>query len=485
MDQIKTIQSIRPSYVIIFSACLTAAIFLLDIHTELGVAGGVPYVSVILISLWLSGSQSTKIIAVICSLLTILGFYLSPDRGEIWKAIVNRNLAILVIWVTAFLGQKFKQGAIQLERRNLELNQEIEERKLAERQFKQVVESAPNAILMFDEAGQIFLVNSQSEKLFGYSRTELFQVKISKLLPIFSPETCHTYYQEFSKLGETKVVGRNEDVIGIRKNEAPFSAEIWFSRIQNTEGSFVLASILDNTATKRIQKHKDEIIGVISHELRTPLAVIRSGVENIKDGVVGEITKEQREIIEMLDNNASKLFHIINNLLDISRLESGKVHINLQKIEIQPLLNQILKNFQIESKEKNIIFDVECSAGVSVLADTEMLFQLLVNLLNNALRFAKRKITLRCHSLTEKDSVQVDVIDDGPGISKEKHEVIFGKFIQINRPKDKIDYKGTGLGLAICREILLNLNGKIWVESVEGQGAKFSFTLPKYSDKSS
>lgn len=235
-------------------------------------------------------------------------------------------------------------------------------------------------------------------------------------------------------------------------------------------------SFRDITERKQLDRLKDEFLGTVSHELRTPLSIIKVALDNLNDNAI-RTEQGQAEAIQMITRNTNRLSRMIDNLLDISRLESGRVKIKLQSIKLNPLIQEVIHNLDVEAQEKHIHFKIKLPEVLpSATADPDMLEQVMYNLLDNALRFAKEQVEI-CAQCND-SAIEVTVTDDGPGIPTEEISTLFNKFIQVRRPIGGSGYKGTGLGLAICKQILQVHNGKIWVESSPGSGARFHFTLP-------
>ena len=245
----------------------------------------------------------------------------------------------------------------------------------------------------------------------------------------------------------------------------------------------------------RIEALKDELIGVISHELRTPLTIIKSAICNLNDGIVGDLTEKQQKIVQTTNRSVDRLARMINNLLDISRLESGRTKVSRKELNLKYLIQDVVASLEEVVQKKNITFTMRIQDNLAaVFGDSDMLTQLMLNLINNALRYAKSNILITAENkkanqqaathelITTPDVIQISVIDDGTGIAPENMKIIFDKFRQVNRPEGGAGYKGTGLGLAICKQIVTLHNGRIWAESELGNGARFHFTIPQYDE---
>lgn len=249
----------------------------------------------------------------------------------------------------------------------------------------------------------------------------------------------------------------------------------------------------------KLDNLRDDFISFVSHEIRSPLTVIKASVESLADGIAGELTKRQSDFVKMAYRNAEYLSKVVENMLNLSRLESGKAVIHRVRINSASLLRDTLQNFRGECERRGIELDLDLpggppAGGISlpdIDGDTDMVQQVLINLLSNAIRFANKRILVRamlagsefhCDKAGRRlGGVQISLIDDGPGIPADQIGDLFNKFVQIRRVVHSGDYRGTGLGLAICKEIVELHQGKIWAESHPGAGARFTFILPQYS----
>ena len=230
---------------------------------------------------------------------------------------------------------------------------------------------------------------------------------------------------------------------------------------------------------REVQNLKEGFISTVSHEIKTPLAILETGLANIKDGLCGNLTKKQAETIQIVYNNAKRLGRIINDILDLSRLESGRGRMNREFVSIKEIGSRALDTCDKVKTNKVILKNDIPDSIPNIWGDRGTLEQLFINLINNAVRFAKSEVGLQGQVKDGGKTIQITVIDDGPGIPLEEQSRLFNKFEQLNRPKGGSGYKGTGLGLAICKEIVELHEGQIGVESSLGHGARFWFILPK------
>lgn len=354
---------------------------------------------------------------------------------------------------------------------------DITEKKRAEERFRRVVELAPSGMIISNNAGKIILVNMQAEKLFGYKREELIGQPIEILVPERFRNSHPKHRENFTHNPIARPMGAGRELFGLRKDGSEFPVEIGLNPIETDSGLIILSSVIDITERKKVDQLKDEFLRTVSHELRTPLAILRMGIDNLEAGRIMELNEDEREMMDLFRRNADRLERLINDLLDLSRLESRQTKINIQLVGVRPLFDELIKGFEILAAEKSIRVGFKADNILPFIkADPDLLARVINNLFNNALRFAHSHIGLEIHR--EGSKLHVKVSDDGDGIRPENLKALFNKFVQINRPVGGGGYKGTGLGLAICREIILLHQGSIWAESQVGVGSTFHFTIP-------
>ena len=184
--------------------------------------------------------------------------------------------------------------------------------------------------------------------------------------------------------------------------------------------------------------------------------------------------------MELAHRNVDRLAKMINNLLDLSRLESGAARLSRRELDLRSLAEEVVQGLRL-ADTKGVALETDFPQTLPLVqADPEMIAQVITNLTDNALRFARSRVTVRLRS--DEGSVRVEIIDDGPGIPAEKIDALFGKFVQLERRSGE-GYKGTGLGLAICKEIMRLHGSSIEVSSVVGAGTQFSFRLPSKEER--
>jgi two-component system sensor histidine kinase/response regulator len=230
---------------------------------------------------------------------------------------------------------------------------------------------------------------------------------------------------------------------------------------------------------KELDKMKSDFVSNVSHELRTPLTSIKGSVDNMLDGLTGSLNEKQVRYLARIKSNSDRLSRLINDLLDLSRIESGRVEVRSTTLSLTALAEEVAEHLRSLAAEKLITIEVpSTNPQVTAWADRDKVTQILINLIGNAVKFTPQngKVTVALEKNSD-DYVQISVDDTGPGILPEEKNKIFSKFYQL-ADVDKQKPKGSGLGLAISKALVEMHGGRIWVESEVGKGSTFSFTLP-------
>ncbi len=237
---------------------------------------------------------------------------------------------------------------------------------------------------------------------------------------------------------------------------------------------------------KELDRLKSEFVSNVSHELRTPLTSIKSFTEILIDECDDIGREESHRYLKIIDSEAERLTRLINNLLDLRKIESKEVTWNDQEVDIRDLVDETMKVFNSVASKSGITLSIEIEDGIpTVMVDRDRIKQVLENLISNALKFSDRggvivtsaRLDGNCSGNEGDGSVLISVSDEGEGIPPEEHGTIFEKFRQADGSPTR-KKGGTGLGLAISKEIVEHYGGKIWVESEVGKGSEFSFTIP-------
>ncbi len=255
-----------------------------------------------------------------------------------------------------------------------------------------------------------------------------------------------------------------------RRRQAP--------REELLEGMAALGTLLAQFIRQsRSEQMKDEFVRSVSHELRTPLSIMREGMELLLDEISGPLNAKQREILTIARNNVERFDRIFSDLLDISKLEAGKVKLDQEETDLSDLIQQVVTSLEPEAQAKGLLLQVDLPPRpLKVYADPERVIQILIQLAGNALKFTERGSIRICAESREGEAT-CSVLDTGRGISQVDLPRLFTKFQQFNRMAGA-GAKGTGLGLAIAKRLVELHGGRIWAESTIGQGTQIHFSLP-------
>jgi two-component system phosphate regulon sensor histidine kinase PhoR len=337
-----------------------------------------------------------------------------------------------------------------------------------------VIQSAAEGIVVVDENNEVVLINSQTRSMLGLSANHripraFIDFVIIPLKNELIKQNRELLFKELDLTTPLKISLR----IGIA----------WM-RDYRRKKIGVVVLFQDVSKEKEVGRLKNEFISTVSHELRTPLTTMKEFVSIVSDGIAGPVTSDQKEYLNIIMSNMNRLARMINDLLDISKLEAGRMELRKRLVDLLLLIKDQLATFRAEAENKKISLCPELPLKLPQLyIDSDRIAQVLVNLIGNALKFtpAGGKVTVKAGELDE--SIQIEVIDTGVGITKENFSKLFDRFQQIDR-KSGPGAKGTGLGLAISKSIVELHKGKIWVESEIGKGSRFIFTLPKIEEES-
>ncbi|KAA3619330.1 MAG: PAS domain S-box protein [Calditrichaeota bacterium] len=364
------------------------------------------------------------------------------------------------------------------------------ERRKTEEFFRLAIEASPSGVIIVDSHGKITLANSQTENYFGYSRHELLTQSVDMLVPGSSGINHAVLRAGFFNHPTARGMGAGRDLYGLRKNGEKFPVEIGLNPIEIQGSLFVLAVIVDITERKRIEETlqvamqeakranqlKSEFLNLMSHELRTPLTVILGNIPLLTNENELPANSEIAEIAHDMEDSGKHLLALINDLLDISKIEAGKLQLHPEPINVKDLLHNVASNIKILADKKGLTLEME-SADSEINADLVRMKQILLNLLSNAVKFTEKGGILLKASVSE-NKINFEVKDTGCGIRKEDLSQLFKVFNQLDDSKTR-KATGTGLGLVITKKLIEMHGGEITVESKPNQGSTFKFFIPK------
>ena len=350
--------------------------------------------------------------------------------------------------------------------------------------IENLVENAGDAIISTDTEDRILSWNLGAEVIFGYSKEEVVGQSLAVLLP---PGRSIELEEIRNKVRLTGVI-RSLEVRRIRRDGRIIDASLAVSPIRDKDDNVIgfLHLAKDVTEKKRyeqrlkeLDKMKSDFVSSVSHELGTPLTAIKGSVDNMLDGVIGELNEKQIAYLTRIKSNADRLARLINDLLDLSRIEAGKIDLRPTNLSLVTLIKEVAESLRPVAAEKLISLDIASrDPAVMAWADRDKVTQVLMNLIGNALKFTPPhgKVTIAVGRNGDQ-WVRVSVADTGPGIPTEEINKIFDKFYQIAQ-SGRQKTKGTGLGLSISHQIVASFGGEIIVESEPGRGTTFRISFP-------
>ena len=349
-----------------------------------------------------------------------------------------------------------------------------------------ILEAVAEGVLVTDPAGKITLFNDSAQKILNLDREHVHGLPIERFTGLFG-WAAHTWIETIHKWSTTPPTLPSkdtyqeqitlEDGLVVSVNLAPV--------VFRDEFLGTVSIFHDITHQVELDRMKSEFVATVSHELRTPMTSIKGYVEVLLMGAAGELNQQQLRFLEIIKNNTERLTVLVNDLLDISRIESGRVNLAMQPLNLRHIAEDTLNEFRRISQEDNRLmsFNLDFPADLPrVVGDSERVNQIIHSLLSNAFYYTPEngEITLRAQRIV--DEVQVDIQDTGIGIPITEQNHIFERFYRGKNPLVEA-IPGTGLGLSIAQELIALHQGRLWLQSsgVPGEGSIFSFTLPIYN----
>lgn len=352
-----------------------------------------------------------------------------------------------------------------------ERKQYEEQLKCSEIRTRTVIERMPLGVITIREDGMIDSVNPKMEQLFGCQSSELIGIAISNLF-----ETADDNAGQEVDLLVERALERSARVNALRRDGSMFPAEIAFTKYVTDEGLRYLSIIQDVTEQHEIARIKREFVAMITHDLRTPLTSIRASLQGALARGEGELSPSVGKLVSIAERNSNRLLKLVNELLELERLEAGKLDILPEAVSIAGLVEQSVDAVRGFALDNSVSLQSDVCDG-NVVADSDRLVQVLVNLLSNAVKFSASNSTVTVTVRRIERAVEFRVADQGRGIPLALQSAIFDKYKQVER-QDATSKGGTGLGLPICKAIIEQHGGHIGLESEEGKGSTFWFRIP-------
>jgi protein-histidine pros-kinase len=359
---------------------------------------------------------------------------------------------------------------------------------------RELLEFAPDAIIGITGDGRIRLANSQVETLFGWPREELIGMSLDTLVPERFRTAHAGHRMRYFDAPRTRPMGAGLELYALRKDGSEFPCEISLSMTGDESGTVAVAAVRDVTERRQFERElqganaeleranlaKDSFLASMSHELRTPLNAILGFTGTLLMELPGKLNDEQRQQLQTVQSNGRHLLSIINDLLDVAKIESGKFEIALEPVDCSQVIEDVISGLRPIADEKELEFRVTVPDERLIIdSDRRALSQILINLVNNAIKYTDEGCVCLDVSRHSEDGFEITsfaVADTGRGIEPEDQEKLFDAFEQIEASTAR-QYEGTGLGLYISRRLADLIGGQVRVESEPGRGSTFTLEL--------
>jgi protein-histidine pros-kinase len=350
-----------------------------------------------------------------------------------------------------------------------------------------LLEAAPDAIVGVNAEGVVVLMNAQAERLFGWPRDELLGRPLDLLVPDGARDIHPQHRAGYLDDPRPRPMGAGMELAGRRRDGSEFPAEISLSAIETDDGIVVSAAVRDVTNRKLIEQQlreknaelerlgrvKDSFLANMSHELRTPLNAIIGFTGTLLMQLPGPLNDEQIRQLRIVEQNGKHLLSIINDLLDLAKIDSGTVGLTLQEVDCAGVIKSVVESLQPLADEKGLALTTDLDAAALVRSDARALGQILINLVNNAIKFTDAgSVSVTLCAAGDRRGTTIAVADTGPGIPAEDLDQLFSAF-ERGRGRAARNREGTGLGLHISQKLAGLADIAIRVESTVGVGSTF------------
>lgn len=361
-----------------------------------------------------------------------------------------------------------------LESRVIERTRKLEQ---SERRQRSIVDNMADGLITMDDQGIVISFNRAATNIFGYAADEVIGNNIKMLMPSPYRDKHDDYLRAYKRTRAAKVIGVSSEVEGIRKDGTVFALELAVSEMLIDNKNIYTGVLRDITERKQVERLKNEFVSTVSHELRTPLTSIRGSLGLISGGALGEVSANIKDMLVVAENNAQRLLLLINDILDMQKIEVGEISFHFDEVELSSLIEESIKENEMFADEYavNLVFERHLE-DVYVYADRDRLKQVIVNLLSNAVKFSPPASVVGVVLSRSDKSLCISVSDSGPGIPEDFQPKLFEKFTQSDSSATRAK-GGTGLGLTISKAIIERHNGSLQYSTSTSTGTVFTVEL--------
>ncbi len=393
-----------------------------------------------------------------------IGFYLMAFVA--WIAAINLENAL----------RESRKRAEELDHRVMERTSDLAEalqREHAEASKNEaVLQSIGDGVIVFDQDRRAIVVNPAACSILGCREEELLERDVNQIMGEVVSEEDQAIIRSLIESEATSRMG-----IKVNWGRKIVAVSVAPVRLPMVERAGAVMVFRDITKEAEVDRMKSEFVSIVSHELRTPMTAIKGYLELLLAGTASPDPRTQYSFLEIVKSNADRLGDMVDELLDVSRIEAGKIQMRFQPVSVYPVIHDVAAMLQKTYANPNVELRLNVSPGLpKVLADPGRLTQIVTNLMSNALKYTLQgHVEVTAH--VQDDRVQVDISDTGIGMTEEDQARLFTRFFRASTARAS-DIPGTGLGLSITRSLIEMHSGQIWVKSAVGRGSTFSFTLP-------
>lgn len=342
-----------------------------------------------------------------------------------------------------------------------------------------VFDTMVDGVLTLNEDGTIQSVNPAATRIFGYEPGELLTKNVNELMPNAWDRWLSDRQSGAENSGINDVRSSGDEVLGVRKNGTTFPVDLAVSRMKPNGRTMFTGLVRDITERKRIETLKNEFVSVVSHELRTPLTSLVGALQVVETGALGEIPEAAKELLSIANQSGERLTLLVNDILDMQKIEAGQFEFRLVTTEIVGLLQSSIAECEPYAAKYNVTIRLESEFEQAYVdADGGRMVQVMLNLISNAAKFSPEGGEVLVSARLNARQVRIAVSDSGPGIPAELRALVFEKFQQLDSSASR-HREGSGLGLSVAQAIVKRHGSEICVGEAASGGAEFSFELPE------